>query len=230
MPSQGTCVVCRGVHSERSHHLLSELEAIYFYLLERRPNTVEIREQWPILDIDRTIELCAQFGVRQRMRNGLPEPFTIDFLITERIDGKLKHRAASIKSPEDAKSPAVRQRLAVEHAWCEERGIPWTLVKTERFDKTMLENLRFLRTWFRHRYAPNALLENRFMVLFTLHYAANQPLSELLAYLSRLLRQPVTLITDVFRYCAWSGQIRPSLAHALALDSPVILAEALVHA
>ncbi len=230
VPSRGTSVVSRGVFSERSHHLLSELEAIYFYLLERRPSTIEIREQWPILDIDRTLELCAQFGVRQRLRNGFPEPFTIDFLVTERIDGKLVHRAASIKSPEDAKDPTVRQRLAVEHAWCAERGIPWTLVNTERFDKTMLENLRFLRTWFRHRYAPDASLEDRFIAQFATHYAPNRPLNELLAHISRLLRQPVALMEDTFRYCAWSGRMRPSLAHALALDTPVVLAESLAHA
>jgi len=92
VPSRGTSLVSRGVFSGRSHHLLSELEAIYFYLLERRAGTAEIREQWPILDMDRTLELCARFGVRPRMRNGYPEPFTIDFLVTERVDGRLTHR------------------------------------------------------------------------------------------------------------------------------------------
>lgn len=124
VPSRGTSQVSQGVFSGRSHHLLSELEATYFFLLERRAGTAEIREQWPILDMDRTLELCARFGVRPRIRNGYPEPFTIDFLITERVDGQLRNRAASVKSPEDAQDPDTRLRLAVEHAWCQDHDIP----------------------------------------------------------------------------------------------------------
>ncbi len=230
VPSRGTSMVSRGVFSGRTHHLLSELEAIYFYLLERRSGTTEIREQWPILDMDRTLELCAKFGVRPRIKNGYPEPFTIDFLITERINGRLTHRAASVKSPEDARDPGTRMRLAVEHAWCKDRGIPWTLVNTQRFDKTMLETLRFLRGWFRHQYAPNAALEDRFMTQFAAHYAPNRPLSQVLSPVSRLLRQPIATVEDAFRYCAWSGKIQPSLAHPLAMSLPVVLTTDRAHA
>lgn len=223
VPSMGTSAMSRGIHTSRTHHLLSELEAIYFYLIERRASTVDIREQWPILEIDQTLELCARFGVRQATRNGYPEPFTIDLLITERISGKLRYRAASIKSPEDARDPLVRLRLAVEHAWCQERGIPWTLVDTTQFNKTMLETLRFMRAWFRHQYVSDPLLEDRFVSQFVAVYSPNQLLNELLANLSKLLRQPMTVIEDTFRYCAWSNQLRPSLLHPLALDRPVVL-------
>lgn len=230
VPSRGTSVISHGILSGRAHHLLSELEATYFYLLERRSSTVEIREQWPILDIDRTLELCAKFGVRQGVRNGYPEPFTVDFLITERVDGKLRYRAASIKSPEDAQDPGIRRRLAVEHAWCEERGIPWALVNTQRFNKTMLENLRFLRGWFRHRYVPDPSLVDRFASHFESLYAPNRPLCEILTVLSKALRQPTPTVEDAFRYCAWSGRIQPSLAHPLSLDAPVVLESSVVHA
>lgn len=230
VPSRGTSVISRGVLSGRSHHLLSELEAIYFLLVERRASTVEIREQWPILDIDRTLELCSRFGVHQTLRHGHPEPFTIDFLITEQVDGELKYRAASIKSPEDARDPHVRLRLSVEHAWCQDHGIPWTLVDTTRFDKTILQNLRFLRAWFRHRYVPDQLLESRFVNQFNAAYAPNRPLNELLTQLSRLLRQPKTVVEDMFRYCAWSNRIQLSLLHPLALDAPVVLQTVPIHA
>lgn len=229
VPSKGTSAIIRGVPTGRPHHLLSELEAIYFFLVERQASTVDIREQWPILDFDRTLELCERFGVRHAARNGYPEPFTIDLLITERVNGELRHRAASVKSPEDARDPLVRLRLAVEHAWCQERGIPWTLVDTTQFDKTMLETLRFMRAWFRHRYVSDSLLEDRFVNHFAATYTPSRPLGELLAKLSKLLRQPITVMEDAFRYCAWSNRIRPSLTHSLALDAPVVLRKDAVH-
>lgn len=230
VPSRGTSVITRGILSGRSHHLLSELEAIYFFLIERRACTVEIREQWPIFDIDRTLELCTRFGVRHAVRKGFPEPFTIDFLITERIGGELKYRAASVKSPDDARDPSVRLRLAVEHAWCLDRNIPWTLVDTGRFDKTVLQNLRFLRAWFRHRYVSEPSLEDRFMTEFEGAYTSNRPLNELVAQLAKSLRQSTKVVEDMFRYCAWSNRIRPSLRHPLALDLPVVLQTAAAHA
>lgn len=230
VPSRGTSSVVRGIVSGRPHHLLSELEAIYFFLLERRATTVDIREQWPILDIDRTLELCSQFGVRHAVRNGYPEPFTIDFLITEKIDGELKYRAASIKSAKDAQNPRVRLRLAVEYAWCQERGIPWTLVDTSQFDRTLLQNLRFLRSWFRHQYVPDSVLENQFMDRFKTVYEPNCPLNRLLNQISTSLKRPRPLIEDSFRYCAWSGRFQPLMEHRLALNTPVMLQRSLTYA
>lgn len=223
VPSKGTSAIIRGVSTGRPHHLLSELEAIYFFLIERRAATVDIREQWPILDIDRTLELCKRFGVRHTTRNGYPEPFTIDLLITERVGGEFRYRAASVKSPEDASDPLVRLRLAVEHAWCQDRGIPWTLVDTTRFNKTMLETLRFIRAWFRHMYVSESSMEDRLVDQFTAVYAPDRSLGEMLGKLSKLLRQPMTVIEDAFRYCAWSNRIQLSLMHSLALDAPVVL-------
>lgn len=223
VPSRGTSSIPRGILTGRPHHLLSELEAIHFFLVERRSTTVDIREQWPILDIDRTLELCSQLGVRHVTRNGCPEPFTLDLLITERINGELKYRAASVKTAEDAQDPHVRLRLAVEHQWCEERGIPWTLIDTSQFNKTVLQNLRFLRGWFRHRYAPDSSLEELFIDRFQAVYAPNRTLHEVVSQLALLLRQPVTVMEDTFRYCAWSNRIQLSLAHGLSLDSPVVL-------
>lgn len=230
VPSIGTSAITRGILTGRPHHLLSELEAIYFFLIERRASTVDLREQWPILDFDRTLELCERFGVRHTARSGYTEPFTIDLLITERVEGQLRYRAASVKSPEDARDPLVRLRLAVEHAWCEERGIPWTLVDTTQFNKTMLETLRFIRAWFRHRYVSNSLLEDRFVERFAAAYSPNLPLGEMLAKLSELLRQPATVMEDVFRFCAWYNRIQPSLVHPLALNAPVVLRTDAVYA
>lgn len=230
VPSRGTSAISQGILTGRSHHLLSELEAIYFFLAERRPTTVDIREQWPILDIDGTLELCSQLGVRHALRNGYPEPFTIDLMLTERVDGELKFRAVSIKSPEDAEDPQVRLRLSVEHRWCQERGIPWTLVDTSRFNKTILHNLRLLRGWFQHRYAPNPSLEDRFVERFHAAYAPNLPLNWLLSQLSESLRQSAAIMEDVFWYCAWSNRIEVALAHTLSLNAPVVLQEGPAHA
>lgn len=212
-----------GIVVKRPYHLLSELEAIYFYLTERRPATADIREQWPILDVDRTIELCLQFGVRHPNRGPYPEPFTIDFLISEVVDGEFKYRAASIKTPEDAANPEVRLRLAVEYAWCREHGIPWTLIDTSAFNKTMLATLRFMRSWFRNRYEPDTYIAMRFSEQFHSMYSANVLLDELIRNTAKRLHLREALAQDIFQYCAWTNRIDVSAKHPLSLDMPLVL-------
>jgi len=224
VPSRGTSLGAQGILTDRPHQGLSNLEATYLYLMERRKSVVDIREQWPIFDLDRTLELCAELGVRHTYKRGLLEPFTIDFVITELTEHGKSYRAASVKTPEDAADPSKRLRLEVEHRWCEERGIPWTLVDTSLFDKTLLEILRFMRGWFRNRFDPATELSS-FLVAFNTAYRRNELLGELIERLTAILRLPQPLALDMFRYCAWSGQIEISLKHTLALDRPLVLTQ-----
>lgn len=155
VPSQGTSSSALGIKTGRAHHTLSELETIYLFLMERRPSVIDIREQWPIFDLDRTLRLCSEQGARHIFRENRPEPFTIDFFLTEEIEGKKSFWAASVKSAEDAKNPEIRKRLVVEYLWCQQRNIPWTLIDTSSFNKTVLANLRFMRMWFQNHYKPD---------------------------------------------------------------------------
>lgn len=223
VPSKGTSSNPPGIIVSRPHHLLSELEAEYFFLTERKPTVVDIREQWPILDLDRTLELCAKFGVRHNYRGAFPEPFTIDFLITHSIDGKLHYSAKSIKTPEDAANPEIRLRLQVEYEWCLERGIPWTLIDTSQFSKELLSNLRFMRVWFQNHYKPDSDGATLFAKQFNASYRTNVRLDELIHLTAKHLRLSDDIAGDTFRYCAWSSRIDVSLKHPLALNRPLIL-------
>lgn len=223
VPSIGTSCMPPGILVRRPYHFLSELESIYFFLVERKNTTVDIREQWPILDLDRTIELCMQSGVPHISRKHYPEPFTIDFLITENVEGKLSYRAASIKTPEDALDPKVRLRLSIEHAWCREQGIPWTLIDTSKFDKTMLATLRFMRGWFSNRYEPDMSNARLFSEQFNALYKPNILLCELIQRTAKTLNLSELEAQNSFRYCAWKNEIEVSLFHQLSLDRPLSL-------
>ncbi|MFZ4288162.1 TnsA endonuclease N-terminal domain-containing protein [Variovorax sp. HJSM1_2] len=223
VPSQGTSSNVPGIIHHRPYHLLSELEAIYFFLTERKRTTVDVLEQWPILDIDRTLELCAAAGVRHQYRGYIPQPFTIDFLIMEQSDTGVLTRAASIKTAEEAADPAVRLRLSIEYDWCSQRGIPWTLVDTSAFNKTVLSNLRFIRAWFQHGERPSEQAADRFAQRFLASYKPNVCLVDLINMTSKQLRLHQDLADGLFRYCAWSDRIPVSLKHLLEMNMPVVL-------
>jgi hypothetical protein len=228
VPSQGTSGTIPGIVVSRPFHFLSELEATYFFLIERQRNTIDLQEQWPILDIDETLRLSRLLRVRHPYRNGRPEPFTIDLLITSASEKAVTVRAASIKTGADAKNPQIKQRLTVEYLWCSERGIPWTLVDTTQFNKVLLDNLRFIRSWFRHRYQPDEECTSRFSEVFLRSYRTNVPLQELIFTAGQKLRLPDSVASDVFRYCAWRDDIPISLKQPLAGNQPLVLRDARV--
>ena len=223
VPSRGTSSTVPGILISRPFHLLSKLETTYFYLIERRPTTLDICEQFPILDIAATLDICRKLDVRHHYLGRNLEPFTIDFLIKELHPHGPIFRAASIKTPEDAINPDIEQGLRVEHDWCGANNIPWTLVDTSRFDDTVLENLRFMRTWFRHRFSPEYIDLMRFTEAFLESYQRNVPLNLLLQPVARKLRLQRPISEDAFRYCAWKDLIPVSLHHALSFDNPVVL-------
>ena len=140
------------------------------------------------------------------------------------MDGEVRTRAASVKTAGEGQLPEVRQRLAVEYEWCRERGIPWTLVDTRDFDKDLLDNLRFLRSWFRHRHVPDLDQSSRFADCFKSTYARNVPLCELVDRAGRQMRLSSDAAQDAFRHCGWIGRIPVALMQpAIALDRPLIL-------
>ncbi len=58
VPSRGTSFKIAGIKIKRVFQVFSEQEATYLFLSERNPKVVDIRENWPILDIDWTLQAC----------------------------------------------------------------------------------------------------------------------------------------------------------------------------
>jgi ABC-type multidrug transport system fused ATPase/permease subunit len=61
--SQGLASRIKGWKTGRVHHLLSELETSYFYLLEWSLSVLDIREQFPLLPLEETLAIADQCGI-----------------------------------------------------------------------------------------------------------------------------------------------------------------------
>ena len=221
--SEGTSANIFGIKLRRRLHLLSGLESTYYGLVERESDVIDIREQFPILDLKSTLRLCAEHQIRHTQVGRFPEPFTIDFLITRRTSAGLRYEARSIKTPEDAKNPAIQARLRIEYEWCLANGIPWALVSTEDFTKELASSLVFVRAWFKHRYEPNLEQAMQFSEQFLSVYEPNRALKSLIVRAAKRLGQGEDLAQDVFRYCAWSSLIEVELRRKVLLNLPLVL-------
>lgn len=145
----------KGITIPRVYHLLSMPERIHFHLLDRQTDVIDIREQFPILDLNETLAICSELGVKHTHHGFFPEPFTLDFLITRQTRSGLMHQARSIKTVVDAAIPKIRLRLKVEHKWCEQNSIDWKLVDTTEYTTDLLSTLTFMRGWSLQRHVTN---------------------------------------------------------------------------
>ncbi|RQS23208.1 hypothetical protein DIE06_02910, partial [Burkholderia sp. Bp8998] len=147
--------------------MLSEKETTYFYLKERQPEVVDIREHWPILDLDRTLQLSRACGINHPMHDDMPEPFTLDFLITEQTETGLTYRASCLSPVSESAGERTERLLQVQYRWCHENGIGWFRVDTSQFNRVILHNLRYIRSWFRHQYCVDETSANAYAAIHT---------------------------------------------------------------
>jgi hypothetical protein len=226
--SRGNCDTPNSIRNGRSYELLSDFEALYFYILERKPTVRDAREQFPILDIAGTQRICADLGIRHKTSKDAkrPEPYTIDFLVTEEDkSGELQTRGASIKPPEPELDELTLAKLDVERIWCESNGLPWAVIDMKDIPNhlTMLSTLRYIRKWYQHRFEPEIALRKLFREHFMFIYERNVTLHRLLERTAKRTRLPFSHAEDAFRHAAWVRDIPVSLDHEIALDLPLVL-------
>lgn len=228
--SRGTCDTPHSIRNGRSYELLSDFEALYFFILERKQGVEDVKEQFPIFDIAGTQRICAEIGLEHKMtsRSPLrPEPYTLDFLVTENINGTNKTRAASIKPPYQQLDPVTISKLNVERLWCERKGIPWELVDMSNLPNHLvtLSALRYTRKWYLNRWQPDMALRKLFKEHFMFIYERNVPLSRLIERAAKRTRLPLPQAEDAFRHGAWIGDIPVSFNHEIALNLPLVLVQ-----
>ncbi|WP_124456289.1 hypothetical protein [Burkholderia sp. Bp8992] len=120
-----TSAYVREIKIDRIYPLLSEKETARAYFLGRCRSIIDIREHRPILDRDRILQFSQQCDVRHPFHDGAPEPFTLNFLVTELMTRGLRSRcqpAVARRDPDAVATRALAQQAARRIA--EPRTVP----------------------------------------------------------------------------------------------------------
>jgi hypothetical protein len=221
-PKKADIEVPFGLKTHRQHYLRTGVGAGYFYILERQRDVDDIREQFPILDIDSTLRICAKLKLNHKYKNFDPEPFTIDFMVTRGGDSKSYH-ARSLEPARGPLSAASQDTFLVLHHWCQERGIDWKPVRTAEITTTLRKSLTFIRGWHRDRYQPDRVEIESFAAQFGSKHRRSLTLMEILEDVSTVSGQSTTHLLNVFRYASWAGFLQIDLTYTLALNRVVVL-------
>jgi len=140
--SQGIVSRAKGLKTGRIHHLMSNNELAYFYLLEWSDDVIDIREQYPLLDLNCAVDCAAQAGIKYPKDNisGFPYVLTCDFMITTAQGFK----ARTIKMSAELSDRRVLEKLEIERRYWNMRGIEWKIVTENEISFIKAKNIEWL--------------------------------------------------------------------------------------
>lgn len=161
-PSKGRCHRIFGWKTGRIHHLFTDSEAKFFYLLEWEDAVVDIREHFPLLDFDDWVQdkEDLRFDLFTDKKSGLKYVISTSFLITVKTqDNKVKYIARSLKAASELERRISLERLEIERRYWQARGIDWGIVTNKDIPVVKAKNIEWVHS-ARYAYVDAGLTED----------------------------------------------------------------------
>ncbi|MGG1689417.1 TnsA endonuclease C-terminal domain-containing protein [Heyndrickxia ginsengihumi] len=133
-----------GHTTQRVHHLLSDLQLYYFYLLEFDENVTDIREQFPLLDFHE-MDILIDSNLSMKLfdsKTKVPHIFTASFLVTREGNGEEPHfQARIVKISSELEKKSTIERLELQRRYFKKKGIDFGIVTENEINKVLSKNI-----------------------------------------------------------------------------------------
>ncbi|WP_028543340.1 heteromeric transposase endonuclease subunit TnsA [Paenibacillus taiwanensis] len=146
VPSQGVVTRTMGWKSNRLHHYFSEhFELAHHYQLEWSSKVCDIREQYPLLPLEKTLYIAGKLDVRHPVdpKSKHPIVMTTDMLLTVHDNDDIRFVAHSIK-PKSKLNKRVLEKLEIEKSYYRDIGIEWALITEYQINYDLVKNVEWL--------------------------------------------------------------------------------------
>ncbi|MFD2170074.1 TnsA endonuclease N-terminal domain-containing protein [Tumebacillus lipolyticus] len=145
VPSRGLSTRQKGNKTGRIHHVLSDLERNYLYLLDWSDHVIDIREQYP-LDRERTLQIAEELGYRHPMDIATQTPIvmTTDFLVTVRREKEVMYIARTVKRSEELENKRTIEKFEIEREYWTQKNVHWQIVTEKEIPREVCRNLQFV--------------------------------------------------------------------------------------
>lgn len=130
----------------RTYHLLSQLETDWLYAFHGCRAVVDIREQYPLLDLEETEVIAERLGVAHPAEPQTREScvMTTDFLVTAVEGTSIVDRAFAVKPASALASTRTLEKLEVERHYWLARNIDWQIITEKELPTPLVRNLRWV--------------------------------------------------------------------------------------
>jgi len=148
VPSTGVVTRILGWKSGRLHHYLSEhFELAHHYQMEWSREVKDIREQFPLLPLEKTLFIAHKLGIRHPVDPKTKHPIvmTTDMLLTLKDGEEIKFVAHSIK-PMSKLNKRTLEKLQIEKEFFKDIGIEWALITERQINYELAKNVEWLHS------------------------------------------------------------------------------------
>ncbi|ETT74142.1 hypothetical protein C173_10091 [Paenibacillus sp. FSL R7-277] len=141
--SEGWITRHKGWKTKRIHHTLSEHERKYLYYCEWLDGVSDIREQWPLLPLEKTIEIAEQLGIVHPHIDGIPVIMTTDFMLTLTTKNGIRNVVRTIK-PIEKLTTRTLELFEIERIYFAELDIDWSIVTEYKIPNYLVKNVEWM--------------------------------------------------------------------------------------
>ncbi|CAM3938213.1 TnsA endonuclease N-terminal domain-containing protein [Cohnella lubricantis] len=141
--SEGWLTRHKGWKTRRIHHTLSEHERKYLYYCEWLNGVTDIREQWPLLPLERTMEIAEELGIKHPHLDGTPVVMTTDFRLTLETRNGSRDVIRTVK-PREKLSDRTLELFEIERVYFAEQGIDWCIITEDKIPINLVKNVEWM--------------------------------------------------------------------------------------
>lgn len=147
VPSSGRVHRIKGWTTQRIHHLLSDLERDYFYLLDWSDNVIDIREQFP-LEREKTLAIAESKKIKhpEDSETKTPLVFTTDFFVTIRKNATIEYLARTIKPSKLLNDPRIIDKFEIERQYWKDSKVDWGIITEKDLPKQVCQNIDWVHS------------------------------------------------------------------------------------
>lgn len=139
-----------GWKTGRVHHLFSDLEFTIFLIYDVLTRILDIREQFPLLPLEETLEIAKEIGVQHPTdpTTKYPIVMTTDFLLRLRLGREIVFHARTVKYRKDLDDPRVKEKFRIERRYWRRRSINWGYVTEQKLPSGLAENAALIHPFY----------------------------------------------------------------------------------
>jgi len=147
-PSLGRSSRINGWKSNRVHHFFSDIESRFFYLMEWEDQVVDIRESFPLLDLEELIQERddLRLDLFKDKESGIPYVLTTSFLITLKGNGKYKYVSRSVKAASELEKKITIEKFEIEKRYWNKKGIDWGIITQKEIPLIKTKNIEWVHS------------------------------------------------------------------------------------
>ncbi|MBW4599032.1 MAG: TnsA endonuclease C-terminal domain-containing protein [Calothrix sp. FI2-JRJ7] len=140
-----------GWKTNREHHLFSDYEKRLFYLFEWSDSIIDIREQFPLLDLDLAMNIATEMGIEypKEKESNTPHVFTTGFMLSVKQGKQTVQKARTFKLAKDLGTKLVAEELELERRYYAAQRIDWGIITEKDIPIILAENVEWVHSSYK---------------------------------------------------------------------------------